>query len=71
MANYNFKKDAKSDDGPEVQRFLREGHTTKELTAGTYRLATTDVVAPGALGVLPANVTYRLHPDGGLQLVVT
>jgi hypothetical protein len=71
MATYNFSKDAKTDDGHEMQRFLRDGHTTKELTAGTYRLATTDVVAPGSLGVLPANVTYRLHPDGGIQLVVT
>jgi hypothetical protein len=70
-AGFNFKKDAKSDDGPEMQRLLASGHTVAELPAGSYALTSGHCVAPGSLGVLPPGTTYRLNATGGITLVVT
>lgn len=74
MATYNFKKDGSSDDGKELSRYLNENataNTIAALAAGSYRVATGDHVGPGSLGVLPANVKYRLEPAGGYTLIVT
>lgn len=73
---YNFKKDGKSDDGPELTRYLNEttGTSTSavaQLSAGNYRIQSGQHVGPGSLGLLPTNVRYRLESAGGYTLVVT